>query len=322
MEEGQTYEIYASDNIGNAPVFQGNYYDINKVFIGNLPSAPSVTPVANYMPLSWTAPTNAKYVRINTGTEKNSDTYFRKNIKESLSWLQVKAENLGDDVLNIIKEGNTRWTGKKANFLGDSITYGYSLVNRETEVYHAILKELLGLEIARNYGISSTKIAKVASNDTEAMSVRYVDMDNDADLITVLGGTNDYGHSTANGNTTAPFGAFTDRTADTFYGALHVLYSGLLTKYPNKKILVITPLPRTYGMSNTSQDERVLNPDTGKNLLDYINAIREVAEYYSLPVLDLHKNLGFTPIIDILRNTYMPDCLHPNATGHNVIAKK
>ena len=49
--------------------------------------------------------------------------------------------------------------------------------------------------------------------------------ENQVDTVFVFGGTNDYGHGDA------PIGGFTDRTPDTFYGACHYLFSGLIKKY-------------------------------------------------------------------------------------------
>jgi GTPase SAR1 family protein len=75
----------------------------------------------------------------------------------------------------------------------------------------------------------------------QAISSRVAEMDPDADLIVVFGGTNDFGHGDA------PFGDFSDRTADTFCGAIHELYVSLLEKYPTATIMVITPLHRSIG---------------------------------------------------------------------------
>ena len=57
-------------------------------------------------------------------------------------------------------------------------------------------------------------------------------------------------------------------------------------------------------------------------LKKYVDAIREVAEYYALPVLDLYKMSGFQPAVEIIRTTYMPDGLHPNDAGAAKIADK
>lgn len=129
----------------------------------------------------------------------------------------------------------------------------------------------------------------------------------DADVVVVFGGTNDYGHGDA------PFGDFSDRTADTFFGALHVLYTQLLEKYPTAQIAIVTPLHRWADQQPNSR---------GKSLSDYVAAIRQVAEYYSLPVLDLYATYGVQPDVPIMAETYMPDGLHPNDAGHIILTRK
>lgn len=138
-------------------------------------------------------------------------------------------------------------------------------------------------------------------------------MDKDADAVVVFGGTNDFGHGDA------PLGTMNDRTPDTFYGALHTLYTSLLEKYTEKPIVVVTPLHRIdednpKGDGNKPSDVGVLKT--------YVDIIREVAEYYSLPVLDLYKNSGMQPKVSVIRETYIPDGLHPNDKGHMLIAEK
>ena len=66
-------------------------------------------------------------------------------------------------------------------------------------------------------------------------------------VVAVFGGTNDYGHGDA------PVGSFEDRTPDTFYGALHYLYSGLKEMYPKATIFVMLPLHRE-GEDNDNPD--------------------------------------------------------------------
>ena len=45
---------------------------------------------------------------------------------------------------------------------------------------------------ASNYGINGSRIASQPGDKDTAMSVRYVQMDEDADLVIVFGGTNDF----------------------------------------------------------------------------------------------------------------------------------
>jgi len=205
--------------------------------------------------------------------------------------------------------------GLTINFLGDSITEGYGTSGPEA-IYHAILKKEAKLKLARNFGIGSTRFAsqrgtelkpKNDTTDVWSFSERFADMNDDADAVVVFGGTNDFGHGDA------PFGTFNDRTPDTFFGACHYIFSGLVKKYPDKPIVVITPLHRTWPSDKG---------DDLMHLRDYVNAIREVAEYYSLPVLDLYATSGMQPAIPEIKERYMPDGLHPNDDGHKIIAHK
>lgn len=133
-------------------------------------------------------------------------------------------------------------------------------------------------------------------------------MSDDADIVVVFGGTNDYGHGDA------LLGCFSDKTPDTFYGACHYLFRGLIKKYVGKPVVIMTPLHRT--------DENQKNDTSNGVLKDYVNIIREVAEYYSLPILDLFSCSGIQPEISEIQEMYMPDGLHPNDNGHSVIAHK
>jgi len=55
-------------------------------------------------------------------------------------------------------------------------------------------------------------------------------------------------------------------------------------------------------------------------LIEYVRIIREVAEKYSLPVLDLFRTSGIYPTVQTVRDAYLPDGLHPNDLGHAKLA--
>lgn len=197
---------------------------------------------------------------------------------------------------------------KKINFLGDSITEGVG-TSSEDKIYLNLLKEKCGLAYARNYGIGGTRIARQKAQSAEEIwdrdfCLRLQDMDSDANVIVVFGGTNDYGHGDA------PLGAFEDRTPETFFGACHFLMQGLIEKYPTAQIVIMTPLHR--------EDEDTQTPD----LKTYVDIIKQTAEYYSIPVLDLFASSGMQPKIPIIKEKYVPDGLHPNDNGHEIIAHK
>ena len=200
--------------------------------------------------------------------------------------------------------------GLKINFLGDSITEGHGCT-AEAKRFSDMIAAQYGT-ITRCYGIGGTRLARQTTpsgnprHDLDFPS-RVAEMEPDADVVVVFGDTNDFGHGDA------PFGTPADRTADTFCGALHELYTSLLEKYPAAQFVIITPLHRAT--------ECIPNMH-GKVLKDYVEEIRRAAEYYSLPVLDLYAEYGVQPAVPVMKDMYMPDGLHPNDAGHVILTKK
>lgn len=205
--------------------------------------------------------------------------------------------------------------GTAINFLGDSITEGAG-----TSGIGKRFTDILSSEyeiISFNYGIGGTRIARQQNPSTEPVwdrdfISRVDEMEESSDVVVVFGGTNDYGHGDA------PIGNFNDRTPDTFYGALHTLYTKLIEKFYGKPIIILTPLHRLNEESKRGENKS----EDVASLKEYVEIIREVAEYYSLPVLDLFKESGLQPAIPVIKENYMPDGLHPNDEGHKVLAQK
>lgn len=192
--------------------------------------------------------------------------------------------------------------GIKANFLGDSITFGEGVLDKQNHIYWQRLRDNCGLSCARGYGISGTQIAMQQvkghpERDQDFLS-RVESMDPDADLVVVFGGTNDFRHGDA------PLGDMRDRSPYTFYGACHQLMTMLIERYPHAQIVFMTPLHRS------------MEEFSGRRLKDYVEAIKEVAEYYAIPLLDLYATSGLQPQVPIIMQKYCPDGLHPNDAGH------
>ncbi len=200
--------------------------------------------------------------------------------------------------------------GKKINFLGDSITQGVG-VSSEEHIFLNVIKREEGLAEARNYGWSGTRLARQVNEIYEGLicyADRYQTMDEDADAVVVFGGTNDYGHGDA------PLGSFSDRTAETYYGACHVLMQGLIERYPEALIVFMTPIHRC------GEDDPSIG--NGQPLSVYVDIIKEVATYYAIPVLDLYSMSGIQPRVEVLKERYCPDGLHPNDAGHRLMASR
>ena len=225
------------------------------------------------------------------------------------------------------------YNGMKMVSLGDSITYGYVprnhpdyVPNQNTQLpsYAALTAQLLGMSFV-NYGITGSSVSVIAGQNRNPMCNRISDMDSDADVITFMGGTNDV----TNG---VELGTFSDRVNTTFYGALHAVMQGLYTRYiagqsvdmadgKKRKIVVCTPI-------------KLLNPTDGGSLYNwrgFIEAIKEVAAYYSFPVCDMYNMSLINPHLDRtlqgyttgytgLYNKYVPDGTHPTEEGHEMMA--
>lgn len=201
-------------------------------------------------------------------------------------------------------------TGKIVAFLGDSITEGCCATAPERG-YVEVLKRKLSLAEARNHGIGGTRIARQRTPSAEPkfdrdFCSRVGELEPDADVVLVFGGTNDHGHGDA------PLGTDADRTPDTFCGACHCLYASLLERFPHSQIVVLTPLHRA--------SERVPKPDSGAVLEDYVTIIRTTARQYDLPVLDLYETSAIRANIPEIAQDLTTDGLHPNDAGHELLA--
>ncbi|MCR4920713.1 MAG: SGNH/GDSL hydrolase family protein [Bacteroidaceae bacterium] len=213
----------------------------------------------------------------------------------------------------------SHWKGKRIGFLGDSITqYG-----EYVDAYAA----LTGCE-AMNYGISATHIARANGSTANAFESRYSRMSIGLDMVIVFGGTNDFGHKA-----TAAFGEFSDGTKSgryTFYAGLHRLMSGLVKRYAGKPIVIMTPIHHgveidepEYILASDGSITEGTNSTTGKTFREYVNAIKEVAAYYSLPVIDAYSYSGLSPMTEVgsANRVYFKDGLHLSKKGGERLAR-
>ena len=173
----------------------------------------------------------------------------------------------------------------------------------------------------KDYGISG---ASLTANGQNPFVHRYDDMIDNAEMVFVKGGTNDFGITA--------LGSMTDRSLTTYRGSLRFLMEGLIEKYPNSQIVFLSPIKRCEG----GQTPATKN-SAGNTLNDFADAVVEMAEIYGIHAIDLYKpeELDFTsPIISraytdangkwhdsVCEDDRMPDGLHPSGKGHEIMAK-
>ncbi len=128
-------------------------------------------------------------------------------------------------------------------------------------------------------------------------------MDADADLIITLPLANDY-------KANVPIGTINDTGLDTVYGGMRAYIEALITRYPDKTIVMLTALPQPVS-ANAS----------GTTMLQYSLAVQDVCRFYSIPCFDLYGACNIWLGSDAQKALYMPDSLHPSDTGHYKIAQ-
>jgi lysophospholipase L1-like esterase len=202
------------------------------------------------------------------------------------------------------------WEGKKANFIGDSIT--------DYSTYPEKVKEILGLSVARNYGVGGGSLCyrngiypdptygdngdQMIDDAYPPVLSRWQDMDDDADVIFVLIGTNDY-------SAQVPLGSVSIYSDTEFNGGLNTLLDGLRTKYPTKLIVVSNLLRR-------------LNDNLTIPLTSYNAAIKERCESRGIIFFDAYNGTGLDFKKDLSTKHTTTDGLHPNETGADILAHR
>jgi len=201
---------------------------------------------------------------------------------------------------------NGKWINKTINCIGDSITEGVGT----SKPYHQWLSQLCGFKTVINNGIGATYFAEKSGDpwgkNTQAFCNRIKTIDITGDVILFAGLTNDFGIGNVIGN-------INDTTKSTVCGAMKIAFDNAISRNPNAKIVLALPIQRNDMVTNS----------LGLKLEDYINAGKEVAKMYSIPIINGYENSGIT-IKNIDSSTgkmrYTGDNLHPNDEGHKKLA--
>lgn len=242
------------------------------------------------------------YVEVNGKrlTVKNDFTGYLVDNFTSSKTIVTSPLTTEDKVNSLIEsklKNDSDWGKMTWNVEGDSLT---EINYQSTKFYHQYVKDWLGIPLVNNYGVSGSTLNAVYS--------RRANMNKNADIITVWIGTNDAKNST-------PIGTINDNTTSTFYGTLNLMSDFLLNTFPNKRVGFITlhiPAGTYYQDPNTA----------GHSTEDYADAMIAVGRKYSIPVLDLYHEGGFTLKNPTQNSLLATDGLHLNALGHERVARK
>ena len=131
----------------------------------------------------------------------------------------------------------------------------------------------------------------------------FLDTDYSPDIVTVLMGTNDFG---------------CDVPLYQYEGDLENLIDLMKDKFPNSRIIFLTPLYRDYYGEKKYILSRKVN-NIGNTLGDYINLIKVKSKEKGIEVIELTEDEYFNK--DNIKE-YTMDGLHPNTKGNIFLADK
>lgn len=217
--------------------------------------------------------------------------------------------------------------------MGDSITDKRRVGTQKC--YWEFLAEMLLLE-PLVYGISGHQMSDVL----EQAKRLKTETDGAVDAIVVFAGTNDY-------NAGVPVGEWYSEgekevlvsgpqkvvrkhreflmDGSTFKGRINRLMEYLKTNFPDRQIVLLTPIHRAqahFGDNNIQPEETYQNK-IGCYIDDYVNAVKEAANVWAVPVIDLNSLSGLFPLNDSQAQFFSnpeTDRLHPNEKGHRRMA--
>lgn len=211
------------------------------------------------------------------------------------------------DVLELKSQAtSSKWKGKKWATLGDSIT--------AMATWQAYVNAAHGF-IWTNFGIGGTKISG-SSVDANAMcqDTRINAIPINVDLITLMGGTNDWAQNT-------PLGTITSTDPTTFYGALNTFAQKAFARWPAKRIAIATtPYGEIPAWESRPGWTSPAHNALGLTTNDYAEAIRIFCRHANIACIEVAQNAGYgTHNITVAMGGSESDHLHP--AGGSIAAK-
>ncbi len=229
------------------------------------------------------------------------------------------------------------WAGKKVAYFGDSITDPRNKASQNK--YWSLLEKWLGIT-PYVYAVSGRQWNDIPRQADQLMA-QHGDT---VDAILILMGTNDY-------NNGVPLGKWYEEKEeevmyghgkpkqmtlrkrqymcmdkDTYRGRINIAMEKVKKMYPQKQIVVLTPIHRQNFHANDKnwQCSEDYTNQCGEYLQAYVDATKEVANVWAVPVIDLNAACGLYPMLDEYAqyfNKADTDRLHPNDKGHERMAK-
>ena len=199
--------------------------------------------------------------------------------------------------------------------LGDSLTSGsYSDSQGEGHArydapwsYPQRIADALGI-VAHNLARPGNKLSVIIAN-------QLPNIGNDANLITIMTGTNDYTQNTV-------LGTYTDTDPDTsFMGQLYTLVDSIMTSYPVARLVILSPLNSAGDLSPSDKQygyRRGVDNSAGWNYDDLVEQMKLFCNKYGIEFVDCTTNgpINTFNLLDTLK-----DYTHPTKESYALIGQ-
>ncbi len=175
--------------------------------------------------------------------------------------------------------------------MGDSITYGHGIADRDNDTYPAQLGKILGDRYdVRNFGVCGVTLMNGTDMPYSNEQAYRDALEFNPQIITLLLGTND----------SKPYNW---KDQEQFKTDAKAMIDELRSLPSNPEIWLMLPTPAMGHAWNI--DDSIISAFV-------IPGLKEVAQQEGLPVIDL-----YTPFIG--KGQYFPDTIHPTEQGDSVI---
>lgn len=229
---------------------------------------------------------------------------------------------------------DSQWKGCRIAVLGDSISDPGLAEARGWCSWWKRMEDILGVK-SYSFAVNGYQMNGLLSQAERMKS----ELGDGIDAVFIFCGTNDF-------NADVPIGdwyteeyskvnkngrqvmlkhrepVFSDAT---FRGRINIVLDWLKTNYPDKQIVLLTPIHRGFARfsDNNVQPEELYSNTLGLFIDDYVQVVKDAGNIWSVPVIDINGLSGLMPRYDSFVKYFengTDDRLHPSDPGHERLA--
>jgi len=269
----------------------------------------------NYVIYAYTVPQGVTQVRIANASAINAIFTVTHNQKFSVETFYEywNAEGRGDAIKSFGQYFGTRTDSvlheKSALFVGDSISCG----SQDNSLYYRAWAGRIGSVNEMDYVNASVSGASCSTTRPSKRIVSQLMSNGDRafDYVILHGGVNDAWDTETVGTVSEGFSPQSFDTS-TFAGGLEEMFYQATRLFPNARLGYIINFKAPSCTKGTVS-----------NMSAYVAVAKQICEKWDMPYLNLYEDEEFcNNVLKVTTNEFLPDYIHPNAAGYDLIYPK